>query len=142
MGPLPAGPGMPLGPEGAPPEEPKKPAMLLPPTLAKKLARAYVDTAQAMAQQISDQTGPPDEFERFAIREQVKAYYKRDIRVDPLLLKEEGKTPTEIRDQVYPLRRILLKMSGPRPEDRVKFAQKMKTERARLDKLEGATPSS
>lgn len=118
------------GPMGPPPDEqPKKPPLLLPPQLATKLAQGYVDQARSMGQMIADQTGPPDDFERFPIREQVSAWHKRDIRQDPILLKEQGLTPTEIRDKVYPLRRILLKMAGPRPEDRVKYAARMKAER-------------
>lgn len=136
----PPGPG--AGPMGPGPEQPKKPPLLLPPKLAKQLAMGYVEQARSMAQLIADQTGPPDDFERFPLKEQVKAYYKRDIRQDPLSLKEQGLTPTEIRDKVYPLRRILLKMAGPRPTDRVKFVQRMKAERARLDTIQGESLSN
>lgn len=140
--PVPPGPGVgPMGEMVAPPEEKKKPPLLLPPRLAKQLARAYVDSAREMAQKISDITGPPDEFERYSTKEQVKAWYKRDIRQDPYALREEGKSDVEIRDAVYPLRRILLKMIGPSPTERAKFAARMKAERAKADTIEGETSS-
>ena len=135
----PPGPGM--GPMGEPPPPPKKPPLLLPPKLAKQLAQGYVDQARQMAQLIAEQTGPPDEFERFPLKEQVKAWYKRDARQDPYALKEQGLSDVEIRDKVYPLRRVLLKMAGPRPEDRVRFTQRMKAERARLDTVSGENPA-
>lgn len=115
-----------------PQPEQKKPPLLLPPTLAKSLANGYVDQVKAMSQLIADQSGPPDDFTRFPLKEQVAAWHKRDARQNPYELKQQGMSDTEIRDKVYPLRPILLKMAGPRPIDRVKFAQKMKAERERM----------
>lgn len=132
-----AGPMMMPPPMGGPPPEPEKPHLILPPKLAKSLAQGYVDQVRQMAQMLADQAGVPDEFQRFSLKDQVKAYYKRDARQDPLALKDQGLSDIEIRDKVYPLRRILLKMAGPRPDDRVKFAQRMKAERARLDTIQG-----
>jgi hypothetical protein len=122
------------GPGQAPPE-PKKPPLLLPPTLAKQLARGYVDTARQMAGLLTDHVGPPDDFSRFTQKQQVQAWYKRDLRQDPLALKDQGLSDVEIRDKVYPLRRVLLKMVGPSPKDRVRFVQRMQAERARIDTL-------
>ena len=151
MQPAVGGPPAPPGPELAPPAmggpvmaaqpkpEEKKPPLLLPPALAKQLAQGYVDQVRQMSQLVADHTGPPDEFERFPLKEQVKAWRKRDIRQDPILLKEGGASPTEIRDQVYPLRRILLKMAGPRPKDRAVYAARMREESAKLDTIQGAT---
>jgi hypothetical protein len=121
--------------------EEKQPPLMLPPTLAKRLAQGYVDQVKQMAQLFADHTGHPDDFKRFPLRAQVEAYYRRNPKADPLALKEQGLSAVEIRDKVYPLRRILLKMAGPRPEDRVKYARRMKAERARLDRVEeGASP--
>jgi hypothetical protein len=146
--PMPPGLGMPVppmgpgaGPMGAPAEPQKKPPLLLPPRLAKQLAQGYVDAARQNAQLISDVTGPPDDFERFPLKEQVKAWHKRDIRQDPYALREQGLSDVEIRDKVYPLRRILLKMVGPSPTDRAKFAARMRAERMRADRIEGESPS-
>lgn len=126
----------------APPEEPKKPPLLLPPRLARQLAQGYVDQARTMARQVADFTGPPDDFTRMPLKAQVQAWYKRDARQDPYALKEQGLSDVEIRDKVYPLRRVLLKMAGPRPADRAAFARKMKEERARTDMLQGEAPST
>lgn len=118
----------------------KQPPLLLPPRLATQIARGYVDQAQSMAKLVADQAGPPDDFERYPVKEQVAAYFKRDARHDPLALQEQGLSATEIRDKVYPLRRILLKMAGPRPADRVKFAERMMAERQKLAMVEGEHP--
>jgi hypothetical protein len=130
----PADPSLPQqGPVMAAPAqaEPKKPPMVLPSSLVKSLAQGYVDMTKSMAQSLTQQVGVPEEFERFQLRDQVSAWYKRDVRQDPYALKQEGLSPVEIRDKVYPLRRVLLKLAGPRPRDKSDFARRMKAERAK-----------
>lgn len=130
--PLPAPPGAepalpamgPVPGEAAPPE--KKPPLLLPPKVARALAEGYVEQVRSMASMIADQVGPPDDFEKFKVKERVRAWYKRNPSMDPIALKEQGLSPVEIRDKVYPLRRVLLKMVGPSPTARAKFAAQMK----------------
>lgn len=115
-------------PMGMPPPEEKKPPLLLPPKLARELAEGYVEQVRSMAGMIAEQAGPPDDFQRFKLTEQVRAWNKRNPAVDPLALREQGLGPTEIRDKVYPLRRLMLKMVGPSPTDRAKYAARMKAE--------------
>lgn len=126
--PMPPGGSPVMAADGMPSEPEKKPPLLLPPALARQMAQGYVDQARTMAGMIADQTGPPEEFERMKVADQVRAWNKRNPKMDPYALKEEGLSPSEIRDKVYPLRRILLKMSGTRPTERARFAQRMKAE--------------
>lgn len=137
QGPLPpeAMQGMPAGP-GGPPQEQKKPPLILPPRLAKQMAQGYVDQVRAMSQQLADYAGHPDEYQRMSLKDQVSAWYRRDPRHDPLALKDQGLSDAEVRDKVYPLRKILLKLAGPRPKDRVAFARRMKEERAKQATLQ------
>lgn len=128
QGPIPQGPVM-AAPNAAPA---KKPPLLVPPDMAQELAQGYVDQSKTMAQSMADFTGHPKDYSRMPLKDQVTAWNKRDGRQDPYALKEQGLSPTEIRDKVYPLRRVLLKLAGPRPKDRAKFAQKMQAESAKI----------
>lgn len=124
-----------------PEAEPKAPPLLLPPSLGRQLAEGYVEQVKQMSQLFADHAGYPDDYKRYPVKAQVNAWFLRDPRQDPLTLKQQGLSPVEIRDKVYPLRRVLLKMAGPRPEDRVKFVAQMKAERARAATVdEGAPP--
>lgn len=123
------------------PQEKKKPPLLLPPKLARELAQGYVDQVRSMSSMISEQTGPPEEFERMKVKDQVRAWNKRNPTADPQALKEQGLSPVEIRDKVYPLRRVMLKMVGPNPTERARFAERMKAESLKTDTITSSDPA-
>lgn len=93
--------------------------------MVQDAAERYVDKIKEMAGRVADLASHGINDQPFTLSQQVEAWNKRNINVDPLELQQQGMSPVDIRDQVFPLRAILLKKAGINPIDRVRYSQKM-----------------
>lgn len=93
--------------------------------MVQAAAQSYVDRVKEMAGRVADMAGHGINDKSFTLSQQVEAWNKRNINVDPLEMQQNGASPKDIRDAVFPLRAILLKKAGPNPSDRVRYSQKM-----------------
>lgn len=120
----------PIPPEmgGGPPQQPaqKKKPMIMPAMLAHEIARQYADRAVEMAANVASQSGPPDGAIPYSTQKQILMWRARDPDVDVEGMLAEGKSRTEVSKLAYPLRVLLMKLSGRTPLERVRYAQHMK----------------
>jgi hypothetical protein len=127
---IPMDPNAPVDPAlmglAAPPQEEKKPPSLIPTAIARELAQALNLTKMAAAQGLAQHLGDPRGSVNAKDVDLLRAWRKRDPKVDPLFEKIiNKKTDEEILTMMYPLRRALIRYGRRTYTEQVEFAERM-----------------
>jgi hypothetical protein len=110
----------------APPQEEKKPPSLIPTAIARELAQALNLTKMVAAQGLAQHLGDPRGTVNAKDVDLLRAWRKRDPKVDPLFEKIiNKKTDEEILTMMYPLRRALIRYGRRTYTEQVEFAERM-----------------
>ena len=122
-----------MPPQEEPPPDPAQELMLLPDWLVDQIARRQLEREQAMATKMAEFFGPPPGHVEYTLEDQLLLWRATPKHLsDPeerhramWEMQEAGKSPTEIRDAVWPLRAVMLKMASSEPTGQVRYAARM-----------------